>query len=75
MEREVLWGDLAEGLVANRTLSPPFAPVGDANVLEGLSQELPAEANISTQGLRESTDEILHHRSIVMNLHRCGLWA
>ena len=69
----MLWGDLAEGLIANRTPSPPFAPVGDANVLEGLSQELPAEANISTQGLRESTHEILYHRSIVMNLHRCRL--
>ena len=59
VEREMLWGDLAEGLVANRTPSAPLAPVTDANVLEGLSQELPAEANVSTQGLRESTDEIL----------------
>src|SRR5262249_5031368 len=59
VEREMLWGDLAEGLVANPTRSPPLAPVIDANVLEGLSQELPAEANVSTQGLREPTDKIL----------------
>src|SRR5262245_42433933 len=75
VEREMLWGDLAESLVANRTRSSAFAPIGDANVLEGLSQELPPEANISTQGLREATDEILQHRSIVMNLHRRRLWA
>ena len=71
----MLWRDLAESLVANWTRSPPFAPVGDANVPEGLSQELPAEANISTQGIRESTDKILHHRSIVANLDRCRFWA
>ena len=55
----MLWGDLAEGLVANPTRSPPLAPVIDANVLERLSQELPAEANVSTQGLREPTEKIL----------------
>jgi hypothetical protein len=32
VQRKMLSGDLAKGLIANRTRSLPFAPVGDANV-------------------------------------------
>jgi len=35
---------------------------------EGLSQELPPETDVCTQRLRETSNEVFYHRSVIMNL-------
>jgi len=67
MQCEMLRGDLAKGMFADRARPLATAGIDDTDMPEGLSQELPTEADVRAQRLRESSNEVFHHRSVVMN--------
>jgi hypothetical protein len=68
MQCEVLRGNLAQDLLADRARPLAMADIGDTDMPKSLSQELPTQADVRTQCLGETSHEVLHHRSIVMNL-------
>ncbi len=73
MQRKVLRGSLAQDLIADRASPLTMAGISDADMPEGLSQELPAETDVGTQRLRETSNEVFYHRSVVMNFDWGGL--
>ncbi len=73
MQCEVLRGNLAQGLLADRARPLAMAGIGDTDVPEGRSQELPTQADVRAQRLRETSNEVFYHRSVVMNFGRGGL--
>jgi hypothetical protein len=50
-----------------------MAGIGDTDMPEGLSQELPAQADVRAQRLRETSNEVFYHLSVVMNFGGGGL--
>ncbi len=73
MQCEVLRGNLAQGLLADRARPLAMAGIGDTDVPEGRSQELPTQADVRAQRLRETSNEVFYHRSVVMNFDGGGL--
>ena len=49
MQCEVLRGNLAQSLLADRACPLAMAGIGDTDMPEGLSQELPTQADVRTQ--------------------------
>jgi hypothetical protein len=75
MQCEVLRGNLAQGLLADRARPLAMAGIGDTDIPEGLSQELPTQADVRTQRLWETSNEVFHHRSVVPDFGRGGFWV
>ena len=72
MHCEVLRGNFAQGLVADRARPLARANIGDTDVPEGLSQELPPQTDVRAQCLRKTSNEVFYHRSVVVNFGRGG---
>jgi len=72
MQRKVLRGNFAQSLLADWARSLAMADIRNTDIPKGLSQELPAEADIRTQRLRETGHEVFYHRSVVVNLSAGG---
>ena len=64
MQCEVLRGNLAQGLLADRACPLATADIGDTDMQKGLSQELPTQADVRTQCLGETSNEVFKQKAL-----------
>ena len=68
MQCKVLGGSFAQDLFADRARPQTMSGISDADMPDGLSQELSAETDVHTQRLRKTSNEVFYDRPVVMNL-------